>query len=182
MSSWAVICLLNCIYVLMWVSRTCISCQYCLCPFSVLFDTRKGSYPTEVTPVEWSHKDPIHKVIFPSSKQGTNWITNVHVQEDKWVKAEGVGVEGAHTNSCIWNIFHARCATIYRTLMALHRSHPPGSEGWLTDLCFCRLCTKHGIKRLCTMPVHTYRCVNYYARSKKTTYNICIYKYLCPYL
>jgi dynein intermediate chain 2 len=37
-----------------------------------LFDTRKGSYPTDVTPVEWSHKDPIHKIIFPSSKTGSD--------------------------------------------------------------------------------------------------------------
>ena len=35
-----------------------------------LFDTRKGSQPLEVTPVEISHKDPVHKLIFPSSKTG----------------------------------------------------------------------------------------------------------------
>ena len=75
------------------------------------------------------------------------------------VKAKGVGVEGAHTNSCIWNIFHARCATICGTLMALNKPHPPGSEGWLTNLCLCRLSTKHGIKSVHTMPVHMYRCV-----------------------
>ncbi len=35
-----------------------------------LFDTRKGSQPLEVTPVEISHKDPVHKLVFPSSKTG----------------------------------------------------------------------------------------------------------------
>ena len=43
-------------------------------PLSVLialFDTRKGSHPMETSPVEHSHKDPVHKVIFPSSKTGT---------------------------------------------------------------------------------------------------------------
>ena len=35
-----------------------------------LFDTRKGSQPMKVTPVEISHKDPLHKLIFPSSKTG----------------------------------------------------------------------------------------------------------------
>ena len=35
-----------------------------------LFDTRKGAQPLEVTPVEISHKDPVHKLIFPSSKTG----------------------------------------------------------------------------------------------------------------
>ena len=35
-----------------------------------LFDTRKGSQPMEVTPIEISHKDPVHKLIFPSSKTG----------------------------------------------------------------------------------------------------------------
>ena len=35
-----------------------------------LFDTRKGSHPMETSPVEHSHKDPVHKVIFPSSKTG----------------------------------------------------------------------------------------------------------------
>lgn len=37
-----------------------------------LFDTRKGSQPMEVTPVEISHIDPVHKLIFPSSKTGTD--------------------------------------------------------------------------------------------------------------
>ena len=44
-------------------------CMYYI-TFTASFDTRKGSYPTDVTPVEWSHKDPIHKVIYPSSKTG----------------------------------------------------------------------------------------------------------------
>ena len=35
-----------------------------------VFDTRKGSQPVEVTPVEISHHDPVHKLIFPSSKTG----------------------------------------------------------------------------------------------------------------
>lgn len=35
-----------------------------------LFDTRKGSQSLEVTPIEISHKDPVHKIIFPSSKTG----------------------------------------------------------------------------------------------------------------
>lgn len=35
-----------------------------------LFDTRKGSQSLEVTPVEMSHKEPVHKIIFPSSKTG----------------------------------------------------------------------------------------------------------------
>jgi len=34
------------------------------------FDTRKGSQPVEVTPVEISHNEPVHKLIFPSSKTG----------------------------------------------------------------------------------------------------------------
>lgn len=37
-----------------------------------IFDTRKGSQPVEVTPVEISHNDPVHKLIFPSSKTGEN--------------------------------------------------------------------------------------------------------------
>lgn len=37
-----------------------------------LFDTRKGSHPMETSPVEHSHKDPVHKVIFPSSKTGSD--------------------------------------------------------------------------------------------------------------
>lgn len=36
-----------------------------------LFDTRKGSQPVEVSPIETSHRDPIHKCIFPSSKTGS---------------------------------------------------------------------------------------------------------------
>ena len=35
-----------------------------------LFDTRKGSQSLEATPIEISHKDPVHKIIFPSSKTG----------------------------------------------------------------------------------------------------------------
>lgn len=35
-----------------------------------IFDTRKGIQPVEVTPVEISHNDPVHKLIFPSSKTG----------------------------------------------------------------------------------------------------------------
>jgi len=35
-----------------------------------VFDTRKGNQPVEVTPVEISHHDPIHKLVFPSSKTG----------------------------------------------------------------------------------------------------------------
>lgn len=35
-----------------------------------VFDTRKGAQPVEVTPVEISHNDPVHKLIFPSSKTG----------------------------------------------------------------------------------------------------------------
>ena len=39
-----------------------------------LFDTRKGSQSLEVTPIEISHKDPVHKIIFPSSKTGANHV------------------------------------------------------------------------------------------------------------
>lgn len=35
-----------------------------------VFDTRKGIQPVEVTPVEISHNDPVHKLVFPSSKTG----------------------------------------------------------------------------------------------------------------
>lgn len=35
-----------------------------------VFDTRKGAQPVEVTPIEISHNDPVHKLIFPSSKTG----------------------------------------------------------------------------------------------------------------
>lgn len=38
----------------------------------VVFDTRKGSQPLDTTPVETSHRDPIHKLIYPSSKTGTD--------------------------------------------------------------------------------------------------------------
>ena len=41
-----------------------------------LFDTRKGSHPMETSPVEHSHKDPVHKVIFPSSKTGNTQASN----------------------------------------------------------------------------------------------------------
>jgi dynein intermediate chain 2 len=37
-----------------------------------LFDTRKGSQSLEVTPIEISHKEPVHKIIFPSSKTGSD--------------------------------------------------------------------------------------------------------------
>lgn len=42
-----------------------------------LFDTRKGSQPLEVTPVETSHKDPVHKLIFPSSKTGGDLLFTI---------------------------------------------------------------------------------------------------------
>lgn len=40
-----------------------------------LFDMRKGSQPLETTPIEISHKDPIHKFVFPSSKTGSDVFT-----------------------------------------------------------------------------------------------------------
>ncbi len=43
-----------------------------------LFDTRKGSQPLEVTPVEISHKDPVHKLIFPSSKTGAYYLFGIY--------------------------------------------------------------------------------------------------------
>ena len=46
-----------------------------------LFDTRKGSQSLEVTPIEISHKEPVHKIIFPSSKTGlynTLLLTLIH--------------------------------------------------------------------------------------------------------
>ena len=47
-----------------------------------LFDTRKGSQPMEVTPVGISHKDPVHKLIFPSSKTGEYYV--VHSSHLSW--------------------------------------------------------------------------------------------------
>lgn len=41
-----------------------------------IFDTRKGAQPFEVTPVEISHKDPVHKLIFPSSKTGNKTLVS----------------------------------------------------------------------------------------------------------
>ncbi|XP_019851832.1 PREDICTED: dynein intermediate chain 3, ciliary-like, partial [Amphimedon queenslandica] len=37
-----------------------------------IFDTRKSSQPTDTTPVEISHRDPVHKLIYPSSKTGND--------------------------------------------------------------------------------------------------------------
>jgi dynein intermediate chain 2 len=37
-----------------------------------VFDTRKGSQPVDTTPVEISHRDPVHKLIYPSSKTGSD--------------------------------------------------------------------------------------------------------------
>ncbi|EDO40075.1 predicted protein [Nematostella vectensis] len=36
------------------------------------WDTRKGSHPVEMTPIEKSHRDPIYKTIFLQSKSGTD--------------------------------------------------------------------------------------------------------------
>ena len=48
-----------------------------------VFDTRKGSQPVEVTPVEISHNDPVHKLIFPSSKTGTyKYAVKVTITKD----------------------------------------------------------------------------------------------------
>lgn len=47
-----------------------------------LFDTRKGSQPMEVTPVGISHKDPVHQLIFPSSKTGECYV--VHSSHLSW--------------------------------------------------------------------------------------------------
>ena len=35
------------------------------------WDTRKGAQPVEMTPIEHSHRDPAYKVIWLSSKTGT---------------------------------------------------------------------------------------------------------------
>ena len=34
------------------------------------WDTRKGSHPLEMTPIEKSHRDPVYKVVFIQSKTG----------------------------------------------------------------------------------------------------------------
>ena len=34
------------------------------------WDTRKGSQPVEVTPIEKSHRDPVYKGLFLQSKTG----------------------------------------------------------------------------------------------------------------
>lgn len=34
------------------------------------WDTRKGSHPVEMTPIERSHRDPVYKGIFLQSKTG----------------------------------------------------------------------------------------------------------------
>ena len=52
------------------VSRVIIVSEALTDTLIALFDTRKGSHPMETSPVEHSHKDPVHKVIFPSSKTG----------------------------------------------------------------------------------------------------------------
>lgn len=44
------------------------------CDTSGYWDTRKGSQPVEVTPVEKSHRDPIFDVKFIQSKTGWSKI------------------------------------------------------------------------------------------------------------
>lgn len=39
--------------------------------FVAYWDTRKGSQPVEMTPIEKSHRDPAYKVIWIQSKTGT---------------------------------------------------------------------------------------------------------------
>jgi len=39
------------------------------------WDTRKGSHPVETTPIEHSHRDPVYKVVWLSSKTGTECFT-----------------------------------------------------------------------------------------------------------
>ena len=44
--------------------------RFCLIFFTGFWDTRKGSQPVEVTPIEKSHRDPIFDVRFIQSKTG----------------------------------------------------------------------------------------------------------------
>ena len=37
------------------------------------WDTRKGTYAVEMTPIEKSHRDPVYKVVFIQSKTGVYW-------------------------------------------------------------------------------------------------------------
>lgn len=39
--------------------------------FAAYWDTRKGSQPVEMTPIEQSHRDPAYKTIWIQSKTGT---------------------------------------------------------------------------------------------------------------
>lgn len=39
--------------------------------FSAYWDTRKGSQPVEISPIEQSHRDPAYKTIWIQSKTGT---------------------------------------------------------------------------------------------------------------
>ena len=57
--------------------------------FPALFDTRKGSQPIEVTPIEVSHKDPVHQLIYPSSKTGEHLsvLPTILIPPSKHVKS-----------------------------------------------------------------------------------------------
>lgn len=39
------------------------------------WDTRKGSEPVEMSPLEPSHRDPVHKVLWMNSKSGTEFFS-----------------------------------------------------------------------------------------------------------
>ena len=63
----------------------------------VYWDTRKGSQPVEMTPIECSHKDPAYKTIWLQAKTGTecfststdgqvNLFLHCHEYNDYFVK------------------------------------------------------------------------------------------------
>jgi dynein intermediate chain 2, axonemal len=39
------------------------------------WDTRKGPEPVEMSPLEPSHRDPVHKVLWMNSKSGTEFFS-----------------------------------------------------------------------------------------------------------
>lgn len=62
---------LEIIYILM---RRNYKCCYFICDLlctSAYWDTRKGSQPVELSPIEQSHRDPAYKTIWIQSKTGT---------------------------------------------------------------------------------------------------------------
>lgn len=39
--------------------------------FPAYYDTRKGSHPVDMSPIEHSHRDPVYKTLWMQSKTGT---------------------------------------------------------------------------------------------------------------